>query len=166
MIKITEALIAEHSVFCALFENIERSLPGMKTVAEIRLAAGLIEGLLVHHRDTETELAYVALDHLLADKGRLDRLNQDHEEISAQLRLARSAKDCGEAKRLLKEALDASRAHFQFEEDSVFPLIGKLLQDVTLEQLGDAWMQSYLEASRPAEVRLSVRGAEGARAAA
>jgi hemerythrin-like domain-containing protein len=166
MIKITEALMAEHSVFCDLFDQIEDCLPEMKTVAEVKLAARLVGGLLERHAQTETELAYVALDHVLEDKGRLDRLNQDHHELSVQFKLAWSARDCGEAKRLLQEALNASRAHFQFEEDSVFPLLCELLQDVTLAQLGDTWMQRYFETSRPAEVRLNLSGAEGARAAA
>jgi hypothetical protein len=76
----------------------------MKTAAQIRVMAGLVERLLIHHGGAEQDLAYVTLDHMLKDKGEFDRLFTDHKEIDERLRLARMAKTATDARRLLKHA--------------------------------------------------------------
>jgi hemerythrin-like domain-containing protein len=157
MITITEALIVEHSIFCSMFDEIEQALSRLSTVAEVRLLTDLVDSLLEGHSETETELAYVALDHVLENEGHLERLNQDHREISAHLKRAQSASDCGEARRLLKEALRTSRDHFRLEERTVFPLIDRMLQNTTLEKLGNAWMQRYVEPSDSAGIAKNLR---------
>ena len=62
---IIEGLVAEHRVFLTFFDQLERALPGVKTVDEIRLLCHLVEGLLHNHGDAERDLAYIALDHIL-----------------------------------------------------------------------------------------------------
>jgi hemerythrin-like domain-containing protein len=147
MITITEALIAEHSAFCAVFDEMEQVLPHLGTIAEVKLLISLLEGMLMDHSEVETELAYVALDHVLMEKGKLDHLHEDHREIDAHLRRAKAANDYEEALRLLQEALVASRAHFRREEQTIFPIIDRVLQRTTLEELGKEWMQRYLTSS-------------------
>ena len=139
--KITDALTTEQVVFTSVFEHIERALPDLKTVHEARLLARLVESLLRKHSDVETNLAYVALDHVLDRQSELDRLHQDHEEIDGRLKRVRSAATCLEARQLLLAALRASREHFHREEQTVFPLIEKVLRGDTLTGLGQAWRQ-------------------------
>ena len=139
--KITELLIAEHTLFCSVFDHIELTLPDLKTLGEARLMGRLVETLLRAHAKTEEELAYTALDHVLHEKGQLDRLHLDHHEIDAHLKQVQNAKKVGEARHLLQEALAATRAHFHHEERTVFPLIEKVLQGETLVKLGEVWMQ-------------------------
>jgi len=139
--KITETLVAEHRIFLRVFDQIERLLPRMRTVAEVRRMASLVEALLMDHGATETELAYPALDHIMEDKGRLERLHQEHQEIDAGLREVQAAPSLVEARRRLEAALLMSRRHFQFEERFVFPLFEELLQQGTLAELGADWMQ-------------------------
>ncbi|HOX57584.1 MAG TPA: hemerythrin domain-containing protein [Candidatus Paceibacterota bacterium] len=139
--KITEALIAEHTIFRSVFDQIERVLPSLVTPAEIRTMASIVEGLLEDHAKTETNLAYLALDHVLADNGDLKRMHQDHHEIDERLRSVHTAQTCAEARRLLKLAIRASREHFHAEERSVFPLLEKTLQPETLTDLGKTWLQ-------------------------
>ena len=139
--KITEALVAEHNTFLIVFDQIERTLPGLTTLAETRMLASLVEGLLESHAKTETNLAYLALDHVLAQKGELKRMHQDHHEIDDQLRKVRAARTCAAARQLLKAALLASREHFQLEERSLFPLLEKALQKETLHELGRDWLR-------------------------
>lgn len=139
MISITTALATEHVVFAAVFDEIERTLPNLTSLGEVKLLSSLVERLLRGHGETETDLAYVALDHALDQRGQLDQLHQDHHEIDACLKQVRQAAELNEARRLLKTALRASRLHFLREERSVFPLIEKVLDQETLAGLGTAW---------------------------
>jgi hemerythrin-like domain-containing protein len=141
IMKITEALIAEHTIFLGVFDQIERVLPSLTTHSEVRTMASIVEGLLEGHAKTETNLAYLALDHVLEENGGLSRMHQDHNEIDDRLRKVHTARTCAEARRLLKLALLASREHFRAEERSVFPLLEKVLQKQTLTELGKSWMQ-------------------------
>jgi hemerythrin-like domain-containing protein len=143
MITITEALASEHVVLAALFEHIERVLPGLRTVEEARLLTGLVEAMLHRHSELETHLAYVALDHVLEDRHQLDRLHEDHEEIDDRLRRARSARRCLQARSPLAAALQASREHFRREEQTVFPLLDQVLPGEMLAELGQVWWQRH-----------------------
>jgi hemerythrin-like domain-containing protein len=139
--KITEALVAEHTTFLVVFDQIERALPSLSTPAELKTMAGIVEGLLESHAKTETNLAYLALDHVLQHNGELKRMHQDHKEIDERLLKVHTAKTCAEGRRLLKGVLAGCREHFQLEERNVFPLIEKLLQEETITELGRTWLQ-------------------------
>jgi hemerythrin-like domain-containing protein len=133
--NIIEILVAEHRVMLRVFDQIDRTLPSLATPAEARMLAHIIEGMLEGHAKVETEMAYLALDHVLEEKGQLDRLHEEHEEIDASLRRVFSADSCAEAQRLLGAAIVASRHHFLFEEQSVFPLLDQVLKEGTLNEL-------------------------------
>jgi hemerythrin-like domain-containing protein len=148
--KITEALVAEHTTFLTVFDQIERVLPSLATQTEVSTMASMVEGLLESHAKTETNVAYLALDHVLEQNGELKRMHQDHHEIDDRLRKVHTAKTCAEARRLLKSALLASREHFQLEERSVFPFIEKVLQQDTLVELGQTWLQRSSLRTQPA----------------
>lgn len=139
MNTITEALVVEHDVFSAVFGLIERVLPDLRALAEVKRLAGLVEGMLQRHAEAEASLVYVALDHVLQDQGEIDRLHQDHQEIDLRLKQVQAAGEPQEARRLLAAALAASRQHFDFEEEMVFPMIEKALQAETLRELAKAW---------------------------
>lgn len=146
--KITEALVAEHIIFLSVFDQIEKVLPSLTTPTEVGTMASIVEGLLEAHAKTETDLAYLALDHVLQQNGELKRMHQDHHEIDDRLHKVHSANTCAEARRLLKEAIRASREHFRAEELGVFPFLEKSLQPETLAELGKSWMRR-----QPASVR-------------
>ncbi|MBM3889865.1 MAG: hypothetical protein FJ388_12180 [Verrucomicrobia bacterium] len=141
--KITELLIAEHMLLCAVFDQIERALPDLETVGEARLLGRLVESLLRGHGSREEDLAYRALDHVLYEKGHLDRLYSDHHEIDARLKQAQQAETVGEARGLLQLALAASRAHFRDEEHVILPLIEENLQSDSIGKLGELWMKHH-----------------------
>jgi uncharacterized protein YdcH (DUF465 family) len=141
MTTIIDVLKVEHRVFHRLFHQVESLQPRPQSLAEVRQIGRLIEGLLEAHRDTENSLAYRALDHVLAQRGRLDRLYQDHEEIDSRFHKLQSARDLPEAMRLLTEAVAAMRTHFEHEERVDFPLLEQTLMAETIGQLGTAWME-------------------------
>jgi hemerythrin-like domain-containing protein len=142
---IIDGLVAEHRVFLMLFDEMERALPGVKTVDEIALLCRVLEAPLHNHGGAETDLAYIALDHILHQKNRLTRLHHDHQEIDVLLKRVEGIKDLPKARTQMKAALEACRAHFSEEERTVFPLIEKTLQHETLLVLGKVWKsQSHL----------------------
>jgi len=143
MTTITTTLVTEHAIFCTVFDQIERLLPGLESTRKVSLLSTLVEGLLGKHAETETDLAYAALDQVLAEKGKLDRLHQDHKEIDNNYRQVQSAGSLAEAQRLLKKALAASREHFRYEERVVFPLLERVLPGETLNDLGEASLRKY-----------------------
>ena len=138
-ITITDALVAEHRVFLALFDQIERALPSIKTVGEVALLCRLLAGLLHEHGGIETDLAYITLDHVLHEQDQLTRLNHDHQEIDGLLKKVETSEYLQEARARLKACLTACRIHFNEEERTVFPLMEKALQHETLVVLGKAW---------------------------
>ena len=71
MATITETLVHEHAVYREVFDQIERVLAGSQSASEVKLLASVVEVLLTGHGETETDLAYSALDHALADRGAL-----------------------------------------------------------------------------------------------
>lgn len=143
METITKALIMEHAVFLEVFDQIERVLAGAPSLAEVKLLASVVEGLLSRHAETETNLAYSALDHALADRGTLNRLHQDHHEIDHQFKRLQRESDVAEARHRLKRALAATREHFQREEKDVFPMLEQTLRPDTLWMLGRKWMENH-----------------------
>jgi hemerythrin-like domain-containing protein len=143
--KITEALVTEHAVFLGVFEQIERALDGCATLSQIRTMAGIVERLLRPHAESESNLAYAALDQALAERGLLDRLYQDHDEIDAGFRNVRRARTCAEGRRLLEASLRAAREHFLYEERHIFPLLEQWLQGESLTELGRAWHEQRTE---------------------
>jgi hemerythrin-like domain-containing protein len=148
--KITEALVAEHTIFLNVFDQIERVLPSLTTPAEVRTMASIVEELLEGHAKTETNLAYLALDHVLADNGELKRMHQDHHEIDDRLRKVHTANTCAEARRLLKVTIAGTREHFRAEERSLFPLLEQVLRPETLAELGQSWLQRQPALASPA----------------
>jgi hemerythrin-like domain-containing protein len=146
--KITEALVAEHIIFLGVFDQIERALPSLTTPAEVKTMASVVEGMLEGHAKSETNLAYLALDHVLAQNGELKRMHQDHHEIDDRLRQVHTTSTCAEARRLLGAAIAASREHFRAEERSLFPMLEQVLQEDTLTELGQSWIERQAEPAR------------------
>jgi len=139
--KITEALLAEHMVFHNVFDHIERVLPNLKSLPEVRALAGLMEGLLRPHSKTEEDLVFAPLDHCLEQIGQRDTFEDEHEEIDASLLKVKAARRLPEARQLLLTAVTASRKHFDREERIVFPLAEKVMKRETLTELGKTWMK-------------------------
>lgn len=137
--KITEALIAEHQVFHNLFDHVERTVPRLKTVAEVKAVAALMEAMLKAHSKTEDELLIAPLEHYIEQIGQADTFHEEHEEIDESLAQIQKAKTVAGARKLLQSAVQASRGHFNKEERILFPLANKVMSNVTLQNLGGAW---------------------------
>jgi hemerythrin-like domain-containing protein len=139
--KITEALLAEHLVFHNLFDHLEATVPQLKTLAEIKSLAALMESMLRAHSDTEDELFIGPLEHCFDEIGQRDAFMEEHQEIDDNLKQVQEAKQVRRACELLLAAVDYSRRHFDKEERIVFPLAERMLKARTLAELGQTWME-------------------------
>ena len=139
--KITEALLAEHLVFHNLFDHIEVAAPRLKTLAEIKSLAALMESMLRAHSDTEDELIIGPLEHCFDQIGQRDAFLEEHQEIDGNLKKVREAKQVRRARQLLIGAVAYSRRHFDKEERIVFPMAERVLKAKTLTALGQSWME-------------------------
>jgi hemerythrin-like domain-containing protein len=122
-------------VFHNLFDHVERTLSKLKTAAEVRSLAGLMESLLKAHSDIEEELLIEPLDHCLEQIGHCDTFHQEHAEIDESLKRAQTVRSLKQARACLLAAVLSSRKHFDKEERIVFPLAEKLLKSRTLTEL-------------------------------
>ena len=142
--KITEALFAEHLVFHNMFDHIEAVTPRLKTLAEVKSLAALMESLLKAHSDTEDELFIGPLEHCFEQIGQRDAFLEEHQEIDESLRNLQQAKTLKKARQLLLAAVAYSRKHFDKEERIVFPLAERVLNSKTLIALGQTWMEQRI----------------------
>lgn len=139
--KITEALIAEHGVFHGLFDHVERSVPRLKTLAEIKAVAGVLDAALAPHSRIEDELFVEPLGHCLEQLGQNQSFHDEHEDIEKTLKALRSSRDLRAARKLLLQAVADCRRHFDKEERIVFPMAERVLKTKTLNELGDQWLR-------------------------
>lgn len=139
--KITDILLAEHLVFHHIFDHIERELPKLRTLAEIKTLARLLEHLLQDHSQTEDDLVLAPLEHCLEQIGQRDSFQLEHQEIDVSLTRVSQAKQLAEARRLLQRAVAYSRKHFDHEERIVFSLGEEVLKEETLRELGRDWIK-------------------------
>ena len=146
--KITEALLAEHLVFHNMFDHIEATVPKLKTLAEVKSLAAMMESLLKSHSDTEDELFIGPLEHCFEQIGQRDAFLEEHQEIDDSLRTLRQAKQLKQARQLLLAAVAYSRRHFDKEERIVFPMAERVLNGKTLKALGQTWMEQRIRVSR------------------
>jgi hemerythrin-like domain-containing protein len=142
--KITEALFAEHLVFHSMFDQIETRAPNLQTLGEVKALAALMEAMLKAHSDTEDELFLGPLEHCFEQIGQRDSFLEEHQEVSAGLRLVQKATRVGQAQRLLLTAVRHSRRHFEREERIVFPLAERVLKSATLSELGQNWVDQRI----------------------
>lgn len=145
--KITDALLAEHLVFHNLLDHIETTTPKLKTVAEVKSLAALMESMMRAHSNTEDELFIGPLGHCFEQLGQRDALMEEHEEMDGSLRRIRKAKRLKDAKDWLLAAVIYSRQHFDQEERIVFPMAERILKAETLAALGQTWMEQRMNTS-------------------
>ena len=144
--KITEALLAEHLVFHSMFDQIEAAAPNLKTLAELKAVAAMLETLLKVHADTEDALFLGPLEHCFEQIGQRDSFLDEHQEMDANLQLVAKAVRAKEALELLLRAVAHSRRHFDREERIMFPMAERVLNERTLNELGEAWMEQRTQA--------------------
>ena len=139
--KITDALFAEHVVFHNLFDHVEAAAPRLKTLAEIKCLAAMVEILLRGHSNTEDHLFIGPLEHCFEQIGQRETFHEEHEKIENDLELIQKANRVSPARSLLLRVVVACRKHFDKEERIVFPMAEQVLTNKTLIELGKTWKE-------------------------
>ena len=139
--KITEILMAEHAVFHNLFDHIESVAPRLRTLAEVKALAAVVEKVHEPHSKTEDDLFIEPLEHCFDQMGQKETFHHEHEQIEATLARVQKAKTVKDAKKILLGAMAACRKHFDKEERIVFPMAERILKTKTLVELGKQWLQ-------------------------
>jgi hemerythrin-like domain-containing protein len=139
--KITDILRAEHTVFHHLFDHIETTAPRLKSLAEVKSLATLVDKVMAPHSETEDELFIEPLEHCFEQIGHCETFHQEHELIEATLVKVEKARTLKDGKKLLLGVISAARKHFEKEERIVFPLAERILKTKTLTDLGSEWMK-------------------------
>jgi len=145
--KITEALFAEHLVFHNMFDHLEMTAPKVKTLAEIKALAALMQSMLKAHSRTEDELFIGPLEHCFEQIGHCQTFHKEHDEIDWHLKLVQKARQLKPARQGLLAALASSRKHFDKEERIVFPLAERVLKAKTLTSLCQTWREQRIHRS-------------------
>jgi len=138
--KITDVLRAEHAVFHNLFDHIETAVPHLKTLAEVKGLATVVDKLHGPHSKTEDDLFIEPLEPYFDQMGQKETFHDEHEHIEATLAKVQTARTLKDAKKILLNAIAASRKHFDKEERVVFPLAERILKATTLNELGEEWL--------------------------
>jgi hemerythrin-like domain-containing protein len=137
--KITEALLAEHVVFHNLFDYVERVLPNLTTLGEVRRFTSLLDALLRNHTNVEDHLLIAPLESAFAQMGQDETFHEEHEQIDEHLRSVAATNRVAEAKQRLLNAVVLCRKHFDKEERIVFPMAERQLSSKSLLVLGKRW---------------------------
>jgi hemerythrin-like domain-containing protein len=139
--KITEILMAEHAVFHNLFDHIESVVPKLKTLAEVKALAAVVDKVHAPHAKTEDDLFIEPLEPYFDQMGQRETFHKEHEHIDATLARVQKARSFKDAKKILLNAIAASRKHFDKEERIVFPMAERVLKAKTLSDLGAEWLR-------------------------
>ncbi|MBT5928518.1 MAG: hypothetical protein HOH33_18095, partial [Verrucomicrobia bacterium] len=83
--KITDALLAEHTVFHSLFELVEKQLEENPTRERIQLLAEMLLHLLDKHGQAEHDLLIPPLEPFLHEFGHLENFHKEDDIIIEML---------------------------------------------------------------------------------
>jgi hemerythrin-like domain-containing protein len=142
--KITEALLAEHVVFHNLFDYVERTVPKVRTLAEVRGLASLLIIMLRSHTKVEDRLLVAPLEAAFSQMGQSENFHEEHDQIEEQLASIDAIRRILLAKRRLLQAVVLCRKHFDKEERIVFPMAEKQLSAKSLLLLGKRWEEQRI----------------------
>ena len=128
--------MAEHAVFHNLFDHIEAAVPRLGTLGEVKLLATLVDKVMAPHSKTEDDLFIEPLEHCFDQIGQNETFHAEHRQIEEMLAGVHKARTLKDAKKILLEAMAASRKHFDKEERIVFPMAERVLKPKTLSDAG------------------------------
>lgn len=136
--KITDALLAEHAVFYAIFDRLEALIDETDSVAALQSAMELLEPVLVSHAKVEDELLFPRLESRQSG-GPLGAMRGEHQQIEELFAGIRSISDLDLLRGRVQEMIDVAREHFQKEDEIVLPVAVEMVDEETLGRLGQQW---------------------------
>ncbi len=141
-VKLTDALLGEHGIFYALFDQIEAVTAAATSVAQIQEATAVLSAVILSHANLEEELLFPALETYMGTTGPLAVMRSEHDEIEDALRQVEEARDLDDGADCVARALNIARDHFQKEEEVLFSMARQTLDEETQIRLGKAWAEA------------------------
>jgi hemerythrin superfamily protein len=135
--KITDALLGEHAVFYALFDELERIADSDAPLAAKQVLVRVIGHVLLSHAKVEDELLFPALGELPPVRV----MRADHEELERLFDQLGSDTPPASFSAAVGHAVDLTRDHFNKEEMVLLPYADAHLEVSALERLGEQWSQ-------------------------
>ena len=139
--RITDALLGEHGLFCLLFESIAMTADTAKTAEEIHIAVKLFAAAVTPHAEIEEELLFPAFEAAGGPVEPLAVMRTEHEEIEHLITSVANAKTADSARDCVLALLAVLRSHFAKEEEVLFPMCETTIGDAKLVELGQRWAQ-------------------------
>ncbi len=140
-VKLTDALLGEHGIFYAFFDQVEAVTATATSVTQIREATVALSAVVLSHANLEEELLFPALETHLGTTGPLAVMRTEHEEIEHALRQIEAAQDLEDGADCVARALSTLRDHFRKEEVVLFSIARQTLDEETQIRLGKAWAE-------------------------
>lgn len=137
--KLTDALLGEHAVIYELFGYVRDTVANTKDVQEIQGAVSVLERLLLSHAKVEEDLLFPRLEPHLGQMGPLAVMREEHSGLDDLLKAAKQETDAGALKSVIDQLLELAYGHFQKEEQVLFAMAQRFLDEATLTELGDEW---------------------------
>ncbi len=140
--KLTDALLGEHGVFYALFDQIETAATAAASVTRVQEITMVLRAVLLSHANLEEDLLFPALEPFMGAEGPLAVMRAEHNEIEQALQQIEDTTDADDAIDSVTQALDFVRDHFRKEEEVLFSAARQMLDDETQIRLGKAWAEA------------------------
>lgn len=140
--NVADALTGEHGVFHLLIEQLEDAAARCRTVEELRSAAAPLAISLIGHARVEEDTLFTPLERRIGEAGPLHCLREEHAAMDQQLRALFREPDLEATRHAVGEILAAARRHLGKEEQVLFQVARKALQDDDLQKLGAHWARA------------------------
>jgi hemerythrin-like domain-containing protein len=140
--KLTDALIGEHGLFYALFDQIEAVVAAATSVAQLQETTLVLRTAILSHSELEDELLIPILEPHMGTEGPLAVMRAEHDEIKSALQQLEEARNLEDGVDCVARVLSLLRDHFQKEEEILFSVARQVLDDETQIRLGKAWAEA------------------------
>ncbi len=137
--KITDAFLGEHGVFYAHFDHVQQTAAAVNDLALLQSQATLLLATLGSHAHLEDELLFTTLEPYLGPMGPLAVMRMEHAQIESLLADASAAQSPDQARSLLLQTAQVARSHFAKEEQILYPIALRVLDEEQLLALGAQW---------------------------
>lgn len=139
--KITDALHAEHATLYAQLDFLAAAAAASPGASDGRAYAALLGSALHSHAEVEDELLFDLLDAHIGPGGPLAVMREEHEDVKATLDRLEHLDDGDDPVPHLRHLVEVARAHFDKEEQVLFPMAENVVPEADLEAAAQRWAE-------------------------
>ncbi len=139
--KITDALYGEHGMFYPVFDYVESVMRASPELNDLKSMVKIFKQMIVSHAALEEEILFPALEAQLGQAGPLTVMRAEHNQIDDFLDAILEAENVDVLSGNLSDLIALLRAHFAKEEQVLFVIAQKVLDEQTQMELADRWSE-------------------------